>query len=41
MADLEAQIETMERLVEVSSEQMRALQLAATEKGSGCRGIQC
>ncbi|MBB6523361.1 FimV/HubP family polar landmark protein [Pseudoteredinibacter isoporae] len=31
LSDLEAQIETMERLVEVSSEQMRALQLAATE----------
>lgn len=32
LSDLEAQIETMERLVEVSSEQMRALQLSAAEK---------
>ncbi|MCV6627428.1 MAG: hypothetical protein OIF38_15115 [Cellvibrionaceae bacterium] len=34
IADLEAQIETMERLVAVSDEQMRALQLAASQNNT-------
>jgi pilus assembly protein FimV len=33
--DLEAQIETMERLVEVSNEKLRALQVAAVQSGTG------